>query len=281
MKRLERNRLYMLQAVVKVVETHKEQWQDILEFTESFASLSAYEAKMRELVQRKELLKEPFGGIKADLRSEFSLVIGKLGAYLRLIARKNNDRNLALVTDFTVAGLGRMNAQKTLALAENIMAYTDQYEAELDAFDNANELVDKAKEQILIFKEKGLIPSERRRLLGETTEQIKKLGRDVMDFLKKELDFLMRYFIDIAPVFFNAFSNARVIPKLSGNSKGRSGNDGAVDAGSADGEGDDSGNPPVDDGSAPPSDDDDGGSDPEDDDGEPPVNDPNNTSGVV
>lgn len=273
MKRLERNRLYMLQAVVKVVETHKEQWQDILEFTESFASLNAYEAKMRELVQRKELLKEPFGGIKADLRSEFALVMGKLGAYLRLVALKNNDRNLALVTDFTVSSIGRMNAQKTLALAENIIAYTDQYETELDAFDNANELVEKAKEQILIFKEKGLIPSERRRLLGETTEQIKKLGREVMDFLRKELDFLMRYFIDIAPVFFDAFKNARVIPKLSGNSKGRGGNDGSVDSGSADGEGDDSGNPPVDDGSAPPSGDD-GGSDPDDDGSTPPVNPP-------
>ena len=283
MRMTERNRLYMMQAVVKVAETHKDQWQDMPEFTESFASLNAYEVKMRELVQRKELLKQPFGGIKAELRGEFALVIGKLAAYLRLVSRKNRDLSLAMVTDFTVASLERMSAQRTLALAENIVAYTDQYESQLDAFDNATELVEKAKEQILIFKEKGLIPSERRRLLGETTEQIKKLGREVMDFLKKELDFLMRYFIDIAPVFFNAFSNARVIPKLSGNSKGRGGNDGSVDSGSADGEGDDNGNPPVDDGAAPPSGDgdDDGGFDPEDDDGDPPANDPNNTSGVV
>lgn len=280
MRMTERNRLYMMQAVVKVAETHKDQWQDMPEFTESFASLNAYESKMRELVQRKQLLLQPFGGIKAQMRSEFALVIGKLGAYLRLIARKNNDRNLALVTDFSIAGLERLNGQKTLALAENVVAYTDQYETELEAFDNATDLVEKAKEQILIFKDKGLIPSERRRLLGETTEQIKKLGREVMDFLKKELDFLMRYFIDIAPVFFNAFSNARVIPKLSGNSKGRGGNDGSVDSGSADGEEDDNGNPPVDDGAAPPSGDGDGGFDP-DDDGDPPANDPNNPSGVV
>lgn len=262
MKMLERNRLYMLQAVVKVVDTHKEQWQDMVEFTESFASLNAYEAKMRELIQRKQLLKQPFGGIKSELRSEFALVIGKLGAYLRLIARKNKDANLALVTDFTVAGLERLNGQKTLALAENIVAYTDQYESELGAFDNATGLVEKAKEQILIFKEKGLIPSERRRLLGETTDQIKRLSREVMDFLKKELDFLMRYFIDIAPVFFNAFSNARVIPKLSGNSRGsNAGSDEGTgvegdnnpaggednDAGNDEGDGDPPGGDPADD----------------------------------
>jgi stress response protein YsnF len=273
MKMLERNRLYMLQAVVKVVETHKDQWQDMPEFTEGFASLNAYEVKMRDLVQRKELLKQPFGGIKAELRSEFALIMGKLGAYLRLVARKNKDRSLAMVTDFTVAGLERMNGQKTLALAENIVAYTDQYETELEAFDNATDLVEKAKEQIIIFKERGLIPSERRRLLGETTDQIKKLGHDVMDFLKKELDFLMRYFVDMAPVFFNAFKNARVIPKLSGNNRGRGGSDG--DAGSAEGEGEDNGNPPVEDGAAPLSGGgDDGGFDPEDDDGDPPVNPP-------
>jgi hypothetical protein len=276
MKMLERNRLYMLQAVVKVVETHKDQWQDMPEFTEGFASLNAYEVKMRDLVQRKELLKQPFGGIKAELRSEFALIMGKLGAYLRLVARKNKDRSLAMVTDFTVAGLERMNGQKTLALAENIVAYTDQYETELEAFDNATDLVEKAKEQILIFKEKGLIPSERRRLLGETTDQIKKLGHDVMDFLKKELDFLMRYFVDMAPVFFDAFKNARVIPKLSGNNRGRGGSE--SDAGSAEG---DNGIPPEDNGAAPlagnsnePS------SDPGDD-GNPPANGLNNTNGVV
>jgi hypothetical protein len=273
----ERNRLYMMQAVVKVAETHKDQWHDMPEFTESFASLNAYEVKMRELVQGKELLLQPFGGIKAELRSEFALVIGKLGAYLRSIARKSNDRNLALVTDFTIAGLERLNGQKTLALAENVVAYTDQYETELEAFDNATDLVEKAKDQILIFKEKGLIPSERIRFLGETSEQIKKLGREVMDFLKRELDFLMRYFIDIAPVFFNAFSNARVIPKLSGNSKGRGGNE--TDAGNTEG---DNGNLPVDDGAAlPAGDDNDPSFDPEDDDGDPPTNDPNNPSGVV
>jgi hypothetical protein len=275
MKMLERNRLYMLQAVVKVVETHKDQWQDMPEFTEGFASLNAFEVKMRDLVQRKELLKQPFGGIKAELRSEFALIMGKLGAYLRLVARKNKDRSLAMVTDFTVAGLERMNGQRTLALAENIVAYTDQYETELEAFDNATDLVEKAKEQILIFKEKGLIPSERRRLLGETTDQIKKLGHDVMDFLKKELDFLMRYFVDMAPVFFNAFKNARVIPKLSGNNRGRDGSE--SDAGSAEG---DNGIPPEDNDAAPlagnsnePS------SDPGDN-GNPPANGSNNTNGV-
>ncbi len=274
MKKLERNRLYMFQAVVKVSESHKEEWQDMMEFNESFASLRAYEMKMRELVQRKELLKEPFGGVKAELRSEFALVMGKLGAYLRLVARKNDDRSLAIVTDYTVSSFGRMNAQKTLALAENIMAYTDQYEAELDAFDNANDLVEKARAQIIVFKEKGLIPSERRRLLGETTEQIKSLGREVMDFLKKELDFLMRYFIDIAPVFFNAFKNARVIPKLSGASRGSGGSE--TNAGSTEG---DTNNPPEGDGATPPSGDGDaGGFDPEGD-GDPPVND--SGSGVV
>jgi stress response protein YsnF len=273
---LERNRLYMLQAVVKVVETHKDQWQDMPEFTEGFASLNAYEVKMRDLVQRKELLKQPFGGIKAELRSEFALIMGKLGAYLRLVARKNKDRSLAMVTDFTVAGLERMNGQKTLALAENIVAYTDQYETELEAFDNATDLVEKAKEQIIIFKERGLIPSERRRLLGETTDQIKKLGHDVMDFLKKELDFLMRYFVDMAPVFFNAFKNARVIPKLSGNNRGRGGSDG--DSGSAEG---DNGIPPEDNGAAPlAGNGNDASSDPGDD-GNPPANGPNNTNGVV
>lgn len=276
MKMLERNRLYMLQAVVKVVETHKDQWQDMPEFTEGFASLNAYEVKMRDLVQRKELLKQPFGGIKAELRSEFALIMGKLGAYLRLVARKNKDRSLAMVTDFTVAGLERMNGQRTLALAENIVAYTDQYETELEAFDNATDLVEKAKEQIIIFKERGLIPSERRRLLGETTDQIKKLGHDVMDFLKKELDFLMRYFVDMAPVFFNAFKNARVIPKLSGNNRGRGGSDG--DSGSAEG---DNGIPPEDNGAAPlAGNGNDASSDPGDD-GNPPANGPNNTNGVV
>lgn len=276
MKMLERNRLYMLQAVVKVVETHKDQWQDMPEFTEGFASLNAYEVKMRDLVQRKELLKQPFGGIKAELRSEFALIMGKLGAYLRLVARKNKDRSLAMVTDFTVAGLERMNGQKTLALAENIVAYTDQYETELEAFDNATDLVEKAKEQIIIFKERGLIPSERRRLLGETTDQIKKLGHDVMDFLKKELDFLMRYFVDMAPVFFNAFKNARVIPKLSGNNRGRGGSDG--DSGSAEG---DNGIPTEDNGAAPlAGNGNDASSDPGDD-GNPPANGPNNTNGVV
>lgn len=237
MKKTERNRLYMLQAVIKVADTHKEQWQEMPEFVESFASLRAYETKLRELVQRKQLLKQPFGGIKAELRSEFALIIGKLGAYLCLVARKNKDYHLAMVTDFTVAGFERMNGQRTLALAENIVAYTDQYETELDAFDTASDLVEKAKAQILVFKEKGLIPSERRRLLGETTQQIIRLSREIMDFLKKELDFLMRYFTDIAPVFFNAFTNARVIPKLSGISRGRGGDD--SDAG-------DNGNPPTD-----------------------------------
>ena len=266
MKKTERNRLYMLQAVIKVADTHKEQWQEMPEFVESFASLRAYETKMRELVQRKQLLKQPFGGIKAELRSEFALVIGKLGAYLRLVARKNKDYHLAMVTDFTVAGFERMNGQRTLALAENIVAYTDQYETELDAFDNATDLVEKAKAQILVFKEKGLIPSERRRLLGETTQQIIRLSREIMDFLKKELDFLMRYFTDIAPVFFNAFKNARVIPKLNGISRGRSGDD--SDAGN-------NGNPPNDNGSSPPNGDgNDTGSDPEDDGDDPPANTP-------
>jgi hypothetical protein len=270
MKKTERNRLYMLQAVVKVADTHKEQWQEMPEFIESFASLRAYETKMRELVQRKQLLKQPFGGIKAELRSEFALIIGKLGAYLRLVARKNKDYNLAMVTDFTVAAFERMNGQRTLALAENIVAYTDQYETELEAFDTATDLVEKAKAQILVFKEKGLIPSERRRLLGEITQQIIRLSREIMDFLKKELDYLMRYFTDIAPVFFNAFKNARVIPKLSGISRGSGGDD--TDAGSGVG---DKGNPPNDNGSSPPNGDaNDTGSDPEDDGDDPPVNNP-------
>ncbi len=261
MKKTERNRLYMLQAVVKVADTHKEKWQEMPEFIESFASLSAYETKMRELVQRKQLLKQPFGGIKAELRSEFALIIGMLGAYLRLVARKNKDYTLAMVTDFTVAGFERMNGQRTLALAENIVAYTDQYETELEAFDTASDLVEKAKAQILIFKEKGLIPAERRRLLGETTEQIIRLSREIMEFLRKELDFLMRYFTDIAPVFFNAFNNARVIPKLSGMSRGSAADDADTDSDASEG------NPPSGDGS-------DNGSDPEDDGDDPPANEP-------
>jgi hypothetical protein len=97
-----------------------------------------------------------------------------------------------------------------------------------------------------------------------------------MDFLKKELDFLMRYFVDMAPVFFNAFKNARVIPKLSGNNRGRGGSDG--DSGSAEG---DNGIPPEDNGAAPlAGNGNDASSDPGDD-GNPPANGPNNTNGVV
>jgi hypothetical protein len=76
----------------------------------------------------------------------------------------------------------------------------------------------------------------------------------------------------MAPVFFNAFKNARVIPKLNGNNRGRGGSE--SDVGSAEGEGDDNGNRPVEDGAVPPSGGDDGGFDPKDDDGDPPVNPP-------
>ena len=222
MRKIERNRLYMLQAVMKVGETHKEKWQSMPEFVNGFASLATYESSMRELIQQKQLLLQPFGGIKAELRSEFSVALGKLGGYLHLIARRNKDKQLALLTEFSISNAKRMSAQKSLALAENVMHFADQYQTELAVIDNAPALVNEAKEQITLFKEKGLIPSERRRLLGETTERIRVLSLEIMDFLKKELDFLMRFFIGVSPIFHEAFQNARVIPKLSGVSQTRS-----------------------------------------------------------
>ncbi len=238
MKKTERNRLYMLQSVLKVVDTHKEAWQNMPEFTAGFGILEGYEGKIRGLFQQKQLLLQPYAGIKSELRQDFALVLGKLGAYLRLVARQKKEANLILVTDYTVASLERMNAQKCLALSENVVHYAQLYESELGAFENATQLLAKAKLQIGLFKEKGLIPSERRRLLGETTHQIAVQGRALMDYLKKELDFLMRFFIDTAPVFYSAYQNARIIPKLKGNGSHRQRSEeesDASEAGSANG----------------------------------------------
>ncbi len=61
----------------------------------------AYEAKMRELIQRKELLRDGLQRNEKAVCSAVALVIGKLEAYFT-VANRNNDRNLALVTDFTI-----------------------------------------------------------------------------------------------------------------------------------------------------------------------------------
>lgn len=226
MKRIERNRLYMVQSVGKVAENYKDAWTDYPEFVELFATLKGYEDQFQALSQKKALLLQPFGGIKQELRDDFALSIGKLAAYLVRIGRQQKDQMMVLGTNFTVAQFGKYSAQKTLLTAQNVIAFAEQYEVTLSAIPNGAELLAKAKEQLLVFIDKGLIPAERRRLLGETTTAIKRLSSEIMDFLKNELDLMMRVFVDESEEFHLAYTNARVIPKYAG-AKGTSSSEGS------------------------------------------------------
>lgn len=216
MRKIERNRMYMIQAVGKIAKTYNEVWMDYPEFVELFATLNAYEEQFQSLSQQKQLLLQPFSGIKQDLRDDFALTVGKLAAYLVRIARQQNDRAMLVATRFTVAQFKTFSAQKSLVTAENVIAFAEQYKEMLESIPTGGELLQKTKEQLQIFVDKGLIPAERRTKLGETTVAIRRLSREVMDFLKNELDLMMRVFVDAHPEFHLAYENARIIPKYGG-----------------------------------------------------------------
>lgn len=147
MKKIEKNRLYMIQAVNKVANDYETTWTDYGDFAEMFASLNAYEVKMLDLMQRKESLLQPFSGIKQELHNDFALTIGKLAAFSLRIGRAQDDKALIVAANFTVGQFERYNDQKALVVAETILGFADQYESDLNANSYTAQIWTKAKEQ--------------------------------------------------------------------------------------------------------------------------------------
>lgn len=216
MKRIERNRLYMIQAVNKVAEEFASAYAELPEFSEMFGSAAAYEQQLRELTQQKELLLQPFGAVKAEMREQFARDCAALAAYLNRVGRINKDRALRVAVNFTAPKFKDFSLQKQRVTAENLLAFYEQYESELADVPKAQELRDTVQAQLLVFVDKALVPAERRKKLGETTKAIERSARMMMDFLKEELDPMMRIFETEAPAFYLSYQNARVIPKWVG-----------------------------------------------------------------
>lgn len=216
MRRIERNRLYMVQAVNKVGEEYASAYSELPEFIELFGTSNAYEQQLRELSQQKELLLKPFGAVKEEMREQFSRDCGSLAAYLRLVGRQNKDRALLAALDFTPLQLSRYSLQKIRLTAENLLIFAEQYQLALEETTKAPELIEQVRMQLINFVDKALVPAERRKKLGETTQAIKRVSANMMDFLKNELDPMMLVFQDSAPAFYLSYQNARVIPKWVG-----------------------------------------------------------------
>lgn len=216
MKKIERNRLYMIQAVNKVGIEYAEAYQNYEEFKELFGIVKNYEERLRSLSRQKELLAKPFGKVKEELKEDFTHNCTTLAAYMRRIGRQNKDRALILAVSISPSQFRAFSLQKIRLTAENILSFTEQYQSVLEEIPKAQELIEKVESQLASFVEKGLVPAERRRKLGETTEMIKRTASEMLDFLRNELDPMMLVFKVEAPAFYLSYRNARVTPKLSG-----------------------------------------------------------------
>lgn len=237
MNRLERNRRYMLMAVIRVCDTHREKWESYSDFSGPMARLVEFGDEYELLRKEKQELQVPLSDVRDGEWELLADVFLQLSALLLAKAQELENADAVKFLSINRSSLLRGSFEFTLTLAGRILDHAQ----ELNAADDSELMVETLEQASALyakFANTGMRPLERRVRSGQVTQLLAKLYQDMMYFFKMELDPLMRVFKFKDPEFYAAYNRARVIPKLAGqDAPGSGSNEDGGARGSANSEG--------------------------------------------
>lgn len=216
MDKNQRNKQYMLNAVLLAMEAHKASWEAEPRLVELVDELQNRFDGMEDLLKTKMDLGIAYTGVKKDAWERFARRLTVLAGYLHDIAVNSGVPERALHLKVTEAQIARGSMQSAATVANSVLNIAREFETELAAITDGAQLHTEVADGYKNFLKEGLLPSQRRKRRAEVNAEIKVQQTEISQLLKSSLDMLMRRYLDDDREFYLAYTRARVIPKLNG-----------------------------------------------------------------
>ena len=171
------------------------------------------------LMQKEDELSHPSAGIRNEERSLFNNAMARLAGIILTLAGRQNDRQTINLANLGLRELMRGSMQVVVAQALTILHLAEGYRAEIEADPSTKKALEEAEDLAKRFSDRMLSPLERVDRRRQNLRRINIEQDELMDFVRLQLDQIMRMYLTSDPDFFAHYESIRVIPKIKGGSK--------------------------------------------------------------
>lgn len=219
MNKLQINKQYLFRKLRNFLQEHLGMFENDALVQTVVTDFNKKVEHIEGLMQKEDELSHPSAGIRNEERNIFNNAMVRLAGILLTLAGRNNDRSAASLAKIGLRELMRSSLQMAMAQARTILQLAETYRAEIEADPSTKIALEEAEDLAKQFSERMLSPMERIDRRRQNLRRINAEQDELMEFVKLQLDQMMRMYLTSHPEFFAHYESIRKIPKISRRSK--------------------------------------------------------------
>lgn len=237
MNKVQKNKQYLFRKLRNFLQEHFGLFENDGLVQTVVADFNNKVEHIEVLMQKEENYNRPSSGIRDEERNLFNNVIATLAGIILTLAMRKNDRDTANVASLGLRQLMRSSLQAAMAQARAILELANVYRADIEAEPATKKALEDAEALAKEFSDRMLSPMER---VDRRRENLRRLNEEqdaLMDFVRKQLDQILRLYLISHPEFFAHYQSIRTIPNINGGGKRKEEEEDGMAEGTADNSG--------------------------------------------
>jgi len=204
------NRMNMYQATIAVLDAGNAIWSSMAPFGSAVSDFKSKVLAIGAAATQQEL---PTGATKekSDARDDLEEVLFLMCEALGVLAHEADDHALHALTNMTMSGLRKIDAERLSNLATSVLAQANAKKTELATMQVTQANIDELTQALADFNEAKTAPREAAVARTSHTESLTTLFRQANDILNNRLDRMVSLFSRTNPEFVSQYQAARAI----------------------------------------------------------------------
>lgn len=219
MNKMQINKQYLFRKLRNFLKEHLGMFENDALVQTVVTEFNSKVEHIEGLMQKEDELSHPSAGIRNEERTLFNNAMARLAGIILTLAGRSDDKRAVSLAKIGLRELMRSSLQMAMAQARTILQLAESYRAEIEADPSTKKALEEAEDLAKQFSDRMLSPMERIDQRRQNLRRITTEQDDLMEFVRLQLDQMMRMYLTSDPDFFAHYESIRVIPKIKGGSK--------------------------------------------------------------